>query len=62
MRCPKCKAQIGVMNHEIIVETGIVECIRCIICGYYEPRIIQNVMHQRALDLRGATTLHMARC
>lgn len=61
MQCPKCKALIGVMNHEIIIETGVVECSRCIICGYYEPRMIQNVLQKRAHDMR-ATTLHMARC
>jgi len=35
MSCPKCKAKIGVMQHEIILETGVVQFTRCILCGYW---------------------------
>jgi len=35
MNCPKCKAQIGVMNHEIILDFTVVQGTRCIICGYW---------------------------
>ncbi|MDD2273694.1 MAG: hypothetical protein PHP95_10515 [Desulfuromonadaceae bacterium] len=35
MDCPKCKAKIGVMNHEIMVGSGVVEGVRCVICGYW---------------------------
>lgn len=35
MSCPKCKAKIGVMKHEIMIETGSVKLSRCIICGYW---------------------------
>jgi hypothetical protein len=36
MTCPKCKAAIGVMNSEIILEHGVVNGCRCIICGYWK--------------------------
>ena len=35
MDCPKCKAKIGVMNHEIILDFTVVQGARCIICGYW---------------------------
>ncbi len=35
MMCPKCKAKIGVMRHEVNVDTGVVVVARCIICGYW---------------------------
>jgi Zn ribbon nucleic-acid-binding protein len=35
MVCPKCKAKIGVMKHELMVESGMVFVTRCIICGYW---------------------------
>jgi len=35
MSCPKCKAKIGVMKHEIVLDACVVRCTRCIICGYW---------------------------
>jgi predicted Zn finger-like uncharacterized protein len=35
MSCPKCKAKIGITKHEIMLDTGVVKCTRCIICGYW---------------------------
>ncbi|NVN97090.1 hypothetical protein HXX01_02555 [Candidatus Nomurabacteria bacterium] len=35
MNCPKCKARIGVMKHEVMLDSGIIQCTRCIICGYW---------------------------
>ena len=35
MECPKCKAQVGIMNHTLTVNTGAVHCIKCYICGYW---------------------------
>jgi predicted Zn finger-like uncharacterized protein len=35
MSCPKCKAKIGVMKHEIMLDAGVVHCTRCVICGYW---------------------------
>lgn len=34
MNCPKCKAKIGIMKHEIILDFGVVQGALCIICGY----------------------------
>jgi hypothetical protein len=36
MTCPKCKARIGIMNHEIIHDTGVVNGCRCVMCGYWQ--------------------------
>jgi len=35
MNCPKCKAKIGVMQHEIMLDSGVVHGTRCVICGYW---------------------------
>jgi hypothetical protein len=35
MSCPKCKAKVGVMKHEVILDAGVVHCTRCVICGYW---------------------------
>jgi len=37
VECPKCKAKVGVMQHLIMVETGAVQSVRCLICGFWEP-------------------------
>lgn len=34
MTCPKCKAKIGIMGHQIILGTGVVNGKRCVMCGY----------------------------
>ncbi|MDO9309032.1 MAG: hypothetical protein Q7V04_08195 [Deltaproteobacteria bacterium] len=51
MGCPKCKAKIGVMKHEIIVDFGVVQGMRCIICGYlsqpYQPYIHKSDIRQK---------------
>lgn len=61
MRCPKCQALIGVADHEIIIDTGIVECSRCIICGYFEPRDHYNRL-QQALGNKFAILPQVAGC
>jgi hypothetical protein len=39
MRCPKCKARIGVVKHEVVLDAGVIHCLRCVICGYWsEPQ------------------------
>ena len=35
MECPKCKAKVGIMRHQLTVDTGAVNCIKCYICGYW---------------------------
>lgn len=35
MSCPKCKARIGVVKHEIVLDSGVIHCTRCVICGYW---------------------------
>jgi predicted Zn finger-like uncharacterized protein len=42
MSCPKCKAKIGVMKHEVILDAGIVQCTRCVICGYWSQPYSSN--------------------
>jgi hypothetical protein len=51
MSCPKCKAEIGVMKYEIILDFAVVQGTRCVICGYWsqpyqpynrKPAIRQN--------------------
>jgi len=35
MRCPKCNAKIGIVQHVVVVRTGAVPCVKCLICGYW---------------------------
>ena len=35
MSCPKCRAKVGVMKHEIVLEAGVIHCVRCVMCGYW---------------------------
>ena len=35
MRCPKCKAKIGIRRDRFMLETGLICCIQCFICGYW---------------------------
>jgi predicted Zn finger-like uncharacterized protein len=35
MECPKCKAKVGIMKHQLVVDTGLVHCVKCYICGYW---------------------------
>lgn len=36
MTCPKCKAKVGIMSHEIILAHGVVNGCKCVICGYWK--------------------------
>jgi hypothetical protein len=36
MTCPKCKAKVGIMPSEIILEFETVNGCRCIMCGYWK--------------------------
>ncbi len=36
MTCPKCKATVGITSQQIILDTGVVNGSRCVICGYLE--------------------------
>jgi hypothetical protein len=49
MDCPKCKAKIGVMNHEVILDFTVVQGTRCIICGYWSQLY---PMHSRPQHIR----------
>jgi hypothetical protein len=46
MGCPKRNAQIGVMKHEIVLDSGVVQCTRCVLSGYlsqpYSPYKREN--------------------
>lgn len=51
MNCPKCKAKIGVMKHEIILDFCVVQVERCIICGYWsqpdQPKDLKRTIRQK---------------
>jgi Zn ribbon nucleic-acid-binding protein len=47
MDCPKCKAKIGVMNHEVILDFTVVQGTRCVICGYWsQPYPLHKGKHK----------------
>lgn len=50
MICPKCKAKVGIMGSEIILEHGIVNGCRCIICGYWKFDHPQGTVRARAVS------------
>ncbi|HEX9080398.1 MAG TPA: MJ0042-type zinc finger domain-containing protein [Desulfuromonadaceae bacterium] len=50
MTCPKCKAKIGITSQQIILDTGVVNGSRCIICGYLE---IDHSVRHAPKQLRG---------
>jgi predicted Zn finger-like uncharacterized protein len=51
MNCPKCKAKIGVMKHEIMLDSGVIYCTRCVICGYWsQPYPTYNRHHKTGQD------------
>jgi hypothetical protein len=35
MSCPKCKAKIGITKQEVVLDSGVVQFARCVICGYW---------------------------
>jgi hypothetical protein len=35
MACPKCKAKTGVIKDIVLVNTGPIKCVKCLICGYW---------------------------
>jgi hypothetical protein len=35
MRCPKCKAKVGVVRDRFMLETGLTCGVQCFICGYW---------------------------
>lgn len=53
MRCPKCKAKIGVMRHEVILDSGVVHCVRCVLCGYWSQPLRTTASH--TITLRSAS-------
>lgn len=48
MNCPKCKAKIGIMKHEVMLDTGVVSCTRCIMCGYWSQPYTNERRHHKA--------------
>jgi len=56
MRCPKCKAKIGITRDRFMLETGLISCIQCFICGYWvqvhpsgdEWMVWRSTMHEAA--------------
>ena len=51
MSCPKCKAHIGVMKHEIILDFTVVQGTRCIICGYWTQAYPERNRHQKVRNV-----------
>ena len=35
MECPKCRAKVGIMQQEMMINTGAVHCLKCFICGFW---------------------------
>lgn len=35
MICPRCKAKIGIVKHVVVVHSGSINCVKCLICGYW---------------------------
>jgi len=35
MTCPKCKAKIGITGHQFVLDSGVVNGKRCVMCGYW---------------------------
>ena len=59
MSCPKCKTRSGLVKHEIVLDSGIIHCLRCVICGYWsQPHPSYNLGHKlRDVNrLSGAST------
>jgi hypothetical protein len=55
MTCPKCNAKIGIMNHQIVHNTGVVYGSRCIMCGFWEfdhPVTRNNKRSDQALRVK----------
>lgn len=50
MTCPKCKAKIGIMRHRFAVETGLISCIKCCICGYWVQEYPNNEERMMTLE------------
>jgi predicted Zn finger-like uncharacterized protein len=51
MNCPKCRAKIGVMKHEVMLDTGVVKCSRCVICGYWsQPHSDNKQKHKNRMS------------
>jgi hypothetical protein len=48
MICPKCKARVGVMKKEIVLESGVVTFACCVICGYWSHPHAQYSLNQRS--------------
>jgi hypothetical protein len=46
MGCSKRNAQIGVMKYEIVLDSAVVQCTRCVLSGYlsqpYSPYKREN--------------------
>lgn len=51
MNCPKCKTKIGVVKHEIMLDAVVIQCARCVICGYWsQPYPTYNRHHKVTRD------------
>lgn len=46
MGCPKCKAKIGVVKHEIVLDFGVVQGTRCVICGFLSQPYLPYINNQ----------------
>jgi Zn ribbon nucleic-acid-binding protein len=47
MSCPKCRAKVGIMKHEVFLETGVIHYMRCVICGHWsQPYPSYNQEHK----------------
>jgi hypothetical protein len=44
MKCPKCKARIGMTKQNLATDTGFASGVICYICGYWKQEFSRTYM------------------
>lgn len=57
MSCPKCKAKIGIIRHRFAIESGMILCSKCCICGFlvqeYRQHHVPSLAAEEVLCSKG---------